>query len=84
VAVTVADEVQGRGLGRRLVRTLALGARERGIDTFQMSVLGSNWRARELLRRIHAEYRRRDGTVQEYSVGTAAILAHWAAAPSNS
>jgi GNAT superfamily N-acetyltransferase len=70
VAVTVADDAQGRGLGRRLVGTLAAGARERGVETFQMSVLGSNWRVRELLRRIHADYRRGDGQVHEYSVGT--------------
>jgi ribosomal protein S18 acetylase RimI-like enzyme len=80
MAVTVADDTQGRGLGRRLVATLAVAAQERGIEKFQMSVLGSNWRAHELLRRIHAEYGRRDGTVQEYSVGTAALAAHWAAA----
>jgi ribosomal protein S18 acetylase RimI-like enzyme len=80
VAVTVADDTQGRGLGRRLLATLAVAAQERGIETFQMSVLGSNWRAHELLRRIHAEYRRRDGTVQEYSVGTATIAAQSAAA----
>jgi ribosomal protein S18 acetylase RimI-like enzyme len=74
-AVTVLDDAQGRGLGRRLVETLALAARERGIETFEMSVLESNRRVRRFLRRIHAEYRGRDGEVLEYGVAIAAILA---------
>jgi ribosomal protein S18 acetylase RimI-like enzyme len=74
VAVTVTDDTQGRGLGRRLVETLAVAARERGIETFDMLVLGNNWRIYKILRRIHAEYRRRDGDVVEYAVATAALL----------
>jgi GNAT superfamily N-acetyltransferase len=79
VAVTVTDDTQGRGLGRRLVETLAVAARERGIETFEMTVLGSNWRIRDFLHRLHAEHRRRDGEVLEFSVGTAAIVAQTAA-----
>jgi GNAT superfamily N-acetyltransferase len=75
VAVVVTDDTQGRGLGRRLIETLAAAARERGIDTFDMSVLGRNWRVREFLRRRLAEYRRRDGEVLEYRLGTAVIAA---------
>jgi GNAT superfamily N-acetyltransferase len=75
LAVTVIDDAQGRGLGRRLVATLAAAALERDVDTFEMSVLGRNWRVREFLRRRHAEFRRRDGEVLEYTLGTAAIVA---------
>jgi GNAT superfamily N-acetyltransferase len=75
VAVTVTDDTQGQGLGRRLVEMLAVAARERGIETFEASVLGSNSRVREFLRRTDAEYRRRNGDVQEYIVATAAIVA---------
>jgi GNAT superfamily N-acetyltransferase len=75
VAVVVTDDTQGQGLGRRLIETLAAAARERGIETFEMSVLGRNWRVREFLRRRHAEYLRRDGEVLEYSLGTAVVLA---------
>jgi GNAT superfamily N-acetyltransferase len=75
LAVTVTDDTQGRGLGRLLVATLAAAAHERGVDTFEMSVLGRNWRVREFLRRRHAEFRCRDGEVLEYALGTAAIVA---------
>src|SRR5262249_33595262 len=83
VAVTVTDDAQGRGLGRRLVETLAQAARERGIDTFEMRVLGNNRRVHESLRSLHAEFRRRDGEVQEYTVGTAAIAQASKPAPSS-
>jgi ribosomal protein S18 acetylase RimI-like enzyme len=74
VAVTVADDSQGRGLGRRLIETLAVAARERGIETFEMSVLASNRRVRGFLRRIDAECRGRDGDVLEYRLPVAALL----------
>lgn len=80
LAVTVLDETQGRGLGRRLVETLAFAARERGIETFEMSVLPGNSRVREFLRRLHAEFRGRDGDVLQYNVATAAIVGQKGAA----
>jgi GNAT superfamily N-acetyltransferase len=80
LAVTVTDDTQGRGLGRRLVEVLAVAARERGIETFEASVLGSNWRIREFLRRIEAQYCRRNGEVQEYIIATAAIVVQSAGA----
>jgi ribosomal protein S18 acetylase RimI-like enzyme len=83
VAVTVADDSQGRGLGRRLVETLAGAARERGIETFDMSVLVSNRRVRGFLRRIDAECRGRDGEVLDYSVPVAAILTRRGSRPEN-
>lgn len=42
VAFTVADDVQGRGLGSLLFRRLASLARARGISTFEADVLPSN------------------------------------------
>lgn len=41
-AVTVADEMQGRGLGRLLFMRLTSAAEERGIFRFRCEVLGSN------------------------------------------
>jgi GNAT superfamily N-acetyltransferase len=80
LAITVRDDTQGRGLGRRLVETLAVAARERGIDTFEMSVLTRNLRVRGILRHIRAEYRRQEGDVLEYTAETAAIVARTSAA----
>lgn len=48
-AITVADEVQGRGLGRLLLLRLCAAARERGITNFQCEVLGTNASMRHLL-----------------------------------
>ncbi len=42
VAVTVADEIQGRGAGKLLMRMLATAALDRGITRFSTSVLPSN------------------------------------------
>lgn len=49
VAFTVADTWQGRGVGRRLLRTLASAAHERGVDTFRFTVLVDNLPATRLL-----------------------------------
>lgn len=48
-AVTVADAVQGRGLGSLLLRRLAAAARERGIRFFRGDVLACNEPMRRLL-----------------------------------
>lgn len=42
VAVTVADEYQGRGLGRLLVEALAVVAADMGVETFEFEVLAEN------------------------------------------
>ncbi|OLC24695.1 MAG: hypothetical protein AUJ02_07900 [Chloroflexi bacterium 13_1_40CM_3_65_12] len=49
VAVVVADEWQGRGLGRLLLRRLAHIARARGIASFHATMLGDNRRAQSLV-----------------------------------
>jgi GNAT superfamily N-acetyltransferase len=48
-AVTVADEAQGKGLGRMLLQVLAELAREQGIRTIRAEVLASNAAIRRLL-----------------------------------
>jgi GNAT superfamily N-acetyltransferase len=54
-AVTVADEMQGKGLGRLLVMTLAEAAWERGIAAFRAEVLSSNVPMRRLLDDVGAK-----------------------------
>jgi len=49
VAVVVADDWQGRGLGALLIRRLAHIARLRGISSFHATMLGDNLRARSLV-----------------------------------
>ncbi len=50
VAVVVADEWQGRGLGTLLMRRLAHIARLRGIASFHATMLGDNMQAQALVR----------------------------------
>lgn len=50
VAVVVADEWQGRGLGTILMHRLAHIARLRGIASFHATMLGDNVRAQSLVR----------------------------------
>lgn len=42
VAVTVIDDRQGRGIGRLLIRVLAVSARAMGVATFHFDVLAEN------------------------------------------
>ncbi|WP_290652789.1 GNAT family N-acetyltransferase [Aquisalimonas sp.] len=49
VAFSVADSSQGRGLGKKLLRALAMAASERGVDTFLFTVLADNRAATRLL-----------------------------------
>jgi GNAT superfamily N-acetyltransferase len=51
-AITVADEAQGRGLGRLLFLRLCAAARERGISSFKCEVLGTNAGMKHLLEAI--------------------------------
>jgi GNAT superfamily N-acetyltransferase len=59
-AITVVDEVQGRGLGRILSLTLARAARERGIEHFRGEILADNPSARQLLEEVGAVLRVED------------------------
>jgi GNAT superfamily N-acetyltransferase len=49
IAVVVADDWQGRGVGALLLRRLANIARARGITTFHATMLGDNRRAQSLV-----------------------------------
>jgi GNAT superfamily N-acetyltransferase len=59
VAVVVADEWQGRGVGALLLRRLANIARARGITTFQATMLGDNRRAQRLVLGLSSQTRMR-------------------------
>lgn len=51
-AVTVTDEMQGKGLGRLLLQRLADAAVERGIERFRCFLLAENVRVLGLIRRV--------------------------------
>jgi GNAT superfamily N-acetyltransferase len=51
-AVVVADDWQGRGVGRNLLEALADRARDEGVTVFRAPVLARNERALGLLRRL--------------------------------
>lgn len=52
VAVTVADDRQGQGLGTRLLRALVDRAREEGVSRFDAFMLADNVRMRGLLEEV--------------------------------
>jgi ribosomal protein S18 acetylase RimI-like enzyme len=54
-AIVVADEAQGRGLGRLLLLRLCAAAAERGIERFRCEVLGSNTAMAGMLAQISPE-----------------------------
>jgi GNAT superfamily N-acetyltransferase len=74
LAITVTDDTQGRGLGRRLLETLMVAARERGIETFEINVHWGNARVHGFLQRLGATRRRREGEVVEYTLATVSGL----------
>jgi GNAT superfamily N-acetyltransferase len=66
VAVVVADDWQGKGLGRLLMRRLAHIARLRGITRFHATMFGDNRRALALVRSLspHASFSFDSGEVE--------------------
>lgn len=68
LAVSVADDWQGRGLGSLLLDRLAERAREEGIERFSASVLGENPEALGLLAKIGPASHRVEGGVIELVV----------------
>ncbi len=55
-AIAVADDVQGRGLGRLLFQRLCAAAIERGVERFRCVVLGSNTAMRQMIEAITPEH----------------------------
>jgi RimJ/RimL family protein N-acetyltransferase len=51
-AIIVADEYQGRGLGKRLAVQLADAGRDRGVERFRASMLSDNRAALALMRTL--------------------------------
>jgi acetyltransferase len=51
-AIIVADDLQGRGLGKRLAHELADAARDRGVRRFRASMLSDNKAALALMRAL--------------------------------
>jgi RimJ/RimL family protein N-acetyltransferase len=52
VAIVIADDLQGRGVGTRLGRALADAARERGVTRFTATILPGNRAAHRLLAKL--------------------------------
>jgi len=75
VALTVADDAQGLGLGSRLLRLLACMAQERGVETFVAYVLPDNVQARGLFERAGAERVRGTHAQLTYELKVASLLA---------
>jgi RimJ/RimL family protein N-acetyltransferase len=55
VAVIIADDVQGQGLGTALGLALAAAARAQGVHGFTATILASNQRAHRLFARVNGE-----------------------------
>jgi RimJ/RimL family protein N-acetyltransferase len=55
VAIVVADDLQGRGVGTRLGTALADAARERGVTRFTATILSGNRAAHRLMARISSQ-----------------------------
>jgi GNAT superfamily N-acetyltransferase len=67
-AVTVADDVQGKGIGRLLLTALATLAVERGVRVFRGEVLAENTRMCRLLEELGAKMRVVDGQTLVFDV----------------
>jgi RimJ/RimL family protein N-acetyltransferase len=55
IAIVIADDLQGRGVGTALGRALADAARERGIERFTASMLPTNVAAHRLFAKISSQ-----------------------------
>jgi acetyltransferase len=55
IAIVVADDLQGRGVGTQLGQALAEAARARGIERFTASMLPSNQAAHRLFAKISSQ-----------------------------
>jgi RimJ/RimL family protein N-acetyltransferase len=73
LAVTVLDRAHGRGVARRLLAELGHAARARGIQTFTMSVIAGNLRARRLLSSLGAVGQGSVGDVMTFHLSVTAL-----------
>jgi GNAT superfamily N-acetyltransferase len=55
IAIVIADDLQGRGVGTALGRALADAARERGVASFTASMLPTNTSAHRLFAKISSQ-----------------------------
>ena len=67
-AIVVADDWQGRGLGRQLMTALADRAQEEGVRRFRAPVLAENQAAMRVLASLGEHWERRDGSEVEVAV----------------
>jgi GNAT superfamily N-acetyltransferase len=70
-AITVADDVQRRGIGKLLAMALARAAHERGIEHFRGEILADNAAVRQLLEDVGARIVRSDGGNLVFDVSVA-------------
>jgi RimJ/RimL family protein N-acetyltransferase len=68
IAATVADDWQGRGLGRALLERLTSRARDEGYSTLRANVLAINRRSINLLRRAGLAPHAGSGILREYEL----------------
>jgi GNAT superfamily N-acetyltransferase len=88
IAITVCDDMQGKGLGGLLARRLSDAARERGIERLTASISSENRPALKLMRRIGERMSGRVGSsvtelVAQLPVAPAHELGEEAAAPTS-
>jgi GNAT superfamily N-acetyltransferase len=67
-AIVVADDWQGRGLGRRLMTTLSERAQQEGVARFRAPVLAENDAALRLLASLGEHSQRREGNEVEIAI----------------
>ena len=68
IAATVADDWQGRGLGRALLEQLGSRARDEGYSTLRATVLATNQRSITMLRRAGFVPHAGSGILREYEL----------------
>lgn len=68
VAITVVDDAQGKGLGRLLMDSLVVAARERGVERFEFRVLAGNQPMYRLIQALAPCEPRLDGDTVCFSV----------------
>jgi RimJ/RimL family protein N-acetyltransferase len=76
LALTIADDWQGRGLGTELLARMSDRAREEGLHRLTALVAAENGAMMGLLRGAHARVTRRGNGVVEYEIGLVSAGGH--------